>query len=467
MKDVAIELVDSVVANTVPRVEKMDALYILTQEMKNPLVRAEEFFSKLFSDQMGSSYETNFSYLESVRDDFSKLEKLMTQFLELSGYELLGSKPVSDSINIKQFISKNSENVKKEVEKENIALKKQIKRKHTFDMLIGNSLHMKGVYEMIEKIADVDSTVLISGESGTGKELVAKTIHSNGYRSQGPFVPLNCAAIPKDLLESELFGHEKGAFTGALNTRIGRFELAHNGTLFLDEIAELDPSLQVKLLRVLQEREFERVGGIKTIKVDVRILSATNKNLERLIREGKFREDLYYRLNVIPFHLHPLREKVEDIPLMVNYFVHKFTKKRGRDLFTFSADAMKCLLRYRWPGNVRELENLIERLTILVNKDIITVSDLPEKYHPTVDSQTSDNSHPRQVMDFNIPDDGIDINLLVENMEKNLILKALEKTGGVKNRAAKLLGLNRTTLIEKMKKMGVKLQKTVIDMPKY
>lgn len=467
MKDVAIELVDPVAANTAPRTEKAVDLYILAQEMKNPLVRAEEFFSRIFSGQISSFCNSNFKYMESVRDDFSTLEKLMTQFLELSKYELLGSKPVPDSNNIKPFINKNSENIKKEVEKKNIALKKQTKRKYTFNMLIGNSLHMKGVYEMIEKIADVDSTVLISGESGTGKELVAKTIHSNGYRSQGPFVPLNCAAIPKDLLESELFGHEKGAFTGAFNTRIGRFELAHNGTLFLDEIAELDPSLQVKLLRVLQEREFERVGGIKTIKVDVRILAATNKNLERLSRENKFREDLYYRLNVIPLHLHPLREKVEDIQPMVDYFVHKFTKKSGREPFTFSADAMKCLLRYRWPGNVRELENLIERLTILVNKDIITISDLPEKYHQTIDSQTSDNFHPRQVMDFNIPNDGIDINLLVENMEKNLILKALEKTGGVKNRAAKLLGLNRTTLIEKMKKMGVKLQKTVIDMPKY
>src|SRR3989337_131735 len=218
-------------------------------------------------------------------------------------------------------------------------------------------------------------------QTQTGKELAAKIIHYNSSRSQAPFIPLNCAAIPKDLLESELFGHEKGAFTGALNTRIGRFELAHNGTLFLDEIGELDPSLQVKLLRVLQEKEFERVGGIKTIKVDVRILAATNKDLERAIREGKFREDLYYRLNVIPLSLPPLREKIEDIPVLVNYFVQEFAQKRRREPLTFSTEAIRYLMRYRWPGNVRELENLIERLTILTSKKTVTASDLPDKYY--------------------------------------------------------------------------------------
>jgi Nif-specific regulatory protein len=350
---------------------------------------------------------------------------------------------------------------------ENICLQKQPPKKHNFKGLIGNSPLMKGVYELIEKIADTDSTILITGESGTGKELVAKIIHYNNSRSQAPFVPLNCAAIPKDLLESELFGHEKGAFTGALNTRVGRFELAHNGTLFLDEIGELDPSLQVKLLRVLQEKEFERVGGVKTIKIDVRILVATNKDLERAIREGKFREDLYYRLNVIPLNLPPLREKIEDIPLLVNYFVQEFAKKRKREPLKFSEEAMQCLIRYRWPGNVRELENLIERLTILVGKDVVTASDLPEKFHQITVAQTTDRLHTRQMMDFNFPEYGIDINSVVENMERNLILKALEKTGGVKNRAAKLLGLNRTTLIEKMKKMKIELQQTITNLPNY
>jgi transcriptional regulator with GAF, ATPase, and Fis domain len=350
---------------------------------------------------------------------------------------------------------------------ENICLQKQPPKKHNFKGLIGNSPLMKGVYELIEKIADTDSTILITGESGTGKELVAKIIHYNNSRSQAPFDPLNCAAIPKDLLESELFGHEKGAFTGALNTRVGRFELAHNGTLFLDEIGELDPSLQVKLLRVLQEKEFERVGGVKTIKIDVRILVATNKDLERAIREGKFREDLYYRLNVIPLNLPPLREKIEDIPLLVNHFVQEFAKKRKREPLKFSGEAMQYLIRYRWPGNVRELENLIERLTILVGKDVVTASDLPEKFHQITVAQTTDRLHTRQMMDFNFPEYGIDINSVVENMERNLILKALEKTGGVKNRAAKLLGLNRTTLIEKMKKMKIELQQTITNLPNY
>ena len=350
---------------------------------------------------------------------------------------------------------------------ENIFPQKQTRKKHNFKGLIGNSPLMKGVYELIEKIADTDSTILITGESGTGKELAAKIIHYNSSRSQAPFIPLNCAAIPKDLLESELFGHEKGAFTGALNTRIGRFELAHNGTLFLDEIGELAPSLQVKLLRVLQEKEFERVGGVKTIKIDVRILVATNKDLERAIREGKFREDLYYRLNVIPLNLPPLREKTEDIPVLVNYFVQEFAQKRRREPLTFSTDAIQYLMRYRWPGNVRELENLIERLTILVSKDIVTAPDLPEKFYQTTDSQPTDDTPARQIMEFNFPECGIDFNSVVRNMERNLILKALEKTGGVKNRAAKLLGLNRTTLIEKMKKMKIELQQTVTNLPNY
>ena len=350
---------------------------------------------------------------------------------------------------------------------ENIFPQKQTRKKHNFKGLIGNSPLMKCVYELIEKVADTDSTILITGESGTGKELAAKIIHYNSSRSQAPFIPLNCAAIPKDLLESELFGHEKGAFTGALNTRIGRFELAHNGTLFLDEIGELAPSLQVKLLRVLQEKEFERVGGVKTIKIDVRILVATNKDLERAIREGKFREDLYYRLNVIPLNLPPLREKTEDIPVLVNYFVQEFAQKRRREPLTFSTDAIQYLMRYRWPGNVRELENLIERLTILVSKDIVTAPDLPEKFYQTTDSQPTDDTPARQIMDFNFPECGIDFNSVVRNMERNLILKALEKTGGVKNRAAKLLGLNRTTLIEKMKKMKIELQQTVTNLPNY
>ncbi len=344
------------------------------------------------------------------------------------------------------------------LQKENVMLKMQLKKKYNFRGLIGDSLEMQRVYETIEKIADTDSTVLISGESGTGKELVAKTIHYNSSRAQGPFVPLNCAAIPRDLLESELFGHERGAFSGALNTRIGRFELAHNGTLFLDEIGELDPSLQVKLLRVLQENEFERVGGVKTIKVDVRILAATNKNLEEATRLGKFREDLFYRLNVIPLHLPPLRERTDDIPLLVETFLQEHAKKRKREPLKFSPEVMSCFGRYEWPGNVRELKNLVERLTILVSSSVARLSDLPEKFQQgrLFDAErTGDGRSAPQPAGVEIPDEGVDLNSMVDTMERNLILRALEKTAGVRSRAATLLGLNRTTLIEKMKKMGI------------
>ncbi|MBI4620068.1 MAG: sigma-54-dependent Fis family transcriptional regulator [Desulfobacterales bacterium] len=350
------------------------------------------------------------------------------------------------------------------LQQENLLLKMQLKRKYDFKGIIGNSPPMQKVYEMIGKIADTDSTVLITGESGTGKELVAKTIHYNNSYSQGPFVPLNCAAIPKDLLESELFGHEKGAFTGALNTRIGRFELAHNGTLFLDEIVELAPSLQGKLLRVLQEKEFERVGGAKTIKTNARIIAATNKDIEKAVKEGAFREDLFYRLNVIPLHIPSLRRRGEDMPLLIDHFVHELAKKKKRKPLRFSHEAMECLLKYRWPGNVRELTNLIERLTILVSGDTVMVSDLPEKFDKVTAPKMDDifetfklSDHGGQRID--IPDNGIDLNTIMENIEKNLILKTLEKTGGVKNKAAKLLGLNRTTLIEKMKKKEIEFQK--------
>ena len=347
------------------------------------------------------------------------------------------------------------------LKKENVMLKMQLKRKYDFKGLIGDSPQMQAVYEFIEKIADTDSTVLITGESGTGKELIAKTIHyNNSARAGGPFVPLNCAAVPRDLLESELFGHEKGAFTGAVNMRVGRFELAQGGTLFLDEVGELDPLLQVKLLRVLQEREFERVGGMKTIKVDVRILAASNKDLDKATKEGAFREDLFYRLNVIPLLLPPLRSRVDDISLLAAFFVEEFARKRKREPFIFSPEAMKCLNQYRWPGNVRELENLIERLSILVSGKVIQVSDLPEKLHmtePGKDQAGEENSSPAY-HNIEIGAAGVDLNAIVGSLERNLIRKALERTNGVRSKAAQLLGLNRTTLLEKIKKMGIETQ---------
>jgi len=362
------------------------------------------------------------------------------------------------------------------LQKENVMLKRQLKKKYNFKGLIGDSPSMQTVYELIEKIADTDSTILITGESGTGKELIAKTIHYNNIsRAGGPFVPINCAAIPRDLLESELFGHEKGAFTGAISTRLGRFELAQDGTLFLDEVGELDPSLQVKLLRVLQEREFERVGGMKTIKVDVRILAATNKDLEKATKEGKFREDLYYRLNVIPLQLPPLRNRHEDIPLLTAFFVQEFCRKKKREPFSFSPQVMDCLLKYRWPGNVRELENLMERLTILVSGPVVQLADLPEKLHLTTGEDSEAAASPQVVTSFRtmaakaplpiqgsdleLDETGVDLNELVATMERNMIMKALEKAGGVRSKAAQFLGLNRTTLLEKMKKMKIEMQK--------
>jgi len=355
--------------------------------------------------------------------------------------------------------------------KENVMLKMQLKKKYNFKGLIGDSPCMQSVYEMIGKIADTDSTVLITGESGTGKELIAKTVHyNNTSRAGGPFIPINCAAIPRDLLESELFGHEKGAFTGAINTRIGRFELAQGGTIFLDEVGELDPSLQVKLLRVLQEREFERVGGMKTIKVDVRILAATNKDLEKTTMEGKFREDLFYRLNVIPLHLPPLRSRQEDIPLLAAFFVQDFCRKKKREPFTFAPAALECLLRYSWPGNVRELENLMERITILTNSPVVNVADLPEKLHQMTVSELAPGGdvsaasaafHPAPARNngVDLGEGGIDLNEAVSSLERNMIMKALEKSGGVRSKAAQFLGLNRTTLLEKMKKMKIDMQK--------
>lgn len=351
------------------------------------------------------------------------------------------------------------------VHKENIMLKKQLKRKYAFKGLIGDSPGMKKVYELIEKISQTDSTILITGESGTGKELVAKTLHFNSARAQGPFVAVNCAAIPKDLLESELFGHEKGAFTGASQTRVGRFELANRGTLFFDEIAELDLSLQVKLLRVLQEREFERVGGSKTIKTDARILAATNTDLEKLTKEGKFREDLFYRLNVIPLHIPPLRERTGDIPLLLDHFVSEYAAKRKRKPLRFAKNVIERLMHCEWTGNVRELENVIERLTVLASGDSIELSDLPEEFRDTGGSSDealsykSDQASDTTGKTFDIPLVGVNLNEMVYDMEKNMILSALDKTGGIRSKAAVMLGLNRTTLIEKMKKMSIQGKK--------
>jgi DNA-binding NtrC family response regulator len=330
---------------------------------------------------------------------------------------------------------------------ENISLRKQLKAKYKFENIISDNDKMQAVFEIVEKVSDSDSTVLIYGESGTGKELIARAIHYNSYRQDKPLIPINCGAIPGELLESELFGYEKGAFTGATALRLGRFELAHGGTVFLDEIGEMSPALQVKILRVLQEREFERVGGTRTIKVDVRIIAATNKNLEELVANNRFREDLFYRLNVIPIPLPPLRDRKSDIPLLVTHFIERFNVEKRRQIEGISPEALDRLMRYHWPGNVRELENLIERIAILKGKGFITPEDLPEKLMPTYANGG--------IPSIEIPSEGIDFDTVVQNFERQLLSTALERTHGVKSKAAALLHMNRTTLVEKVKKFDI------------
>lgn len=321
--------------------------------------------------------------------------------------------------------------------------------------MIGKSRPMKALFEMITKVAESNATVLLQGESGTGKELAARAIHQLSGRSGKNFVPVNCAAIPDDLLESELFGHVKGSFTGAHANRAGRFEMADRGTLFLDEIGDMKANLQVKLLRVLQNREFEPVGASKSQKVDVRIVAATNKILEDLVASRDFREDLYYRLSVIPITIPPLRDRKEDIPLLINAFLTRFNNDRRHAVKGFSRETLDILGNYQWPGNVRELENLVERLVILKDSGFITPDDLPEKY--LSGRQTVKLPAPEPVAGSQLPEAGICLNSAVEEFENHLILQALDRTGGNKKEAALLLNLKRTTLIEKLKKKNLSI----------
>ena len=334
------------------------------------------------------------------------------------------------------------------LQEENVTLRDNLREKYDFGKMLGYSECIKTIFDTIEKVAKSDSTVIIYGESGTGKELVARAIHFNSDRKNFPLIPVNCGAIPEELLESELFGHEKGAFTGAIRNRLGRFELAQGGTIFLDEIGYMSPSLQVKLLRVIQEKQFERIGGVKTINADVRIIAATNQDLELAVAEKRFREDLYYRINVIPIHLPALRERGPDIAILANHFLQKFAQTKKKDVSSISPEAIACLLHYPWPGNVRELENLIEMLVVLKDGNEIVLEDLPLKIRQFKKEAQSIGS-------IQIPEDGIDFNELVNQFEKDILLNALEKSSGVKNRAAKLLNLNRTTLVEKLKRLNI------------
>jgi len=331
---------------------------------------------------------------------------------------------------IKLIIQKALE--KRHLRKENILLKREMESRQGFESFIGNSQAMQKVFLLIRQVANTNSTVLISGESGTGKELVARAIHYNSSRKDRPFVTVNCGALPETLLESELFGYMKGAFTGAISNKQGLFEAAGNGTIFLDEISATTPALQIKLLRVLQEREFMRVGGTTDIKVDARVLAASNRDLLAEVAKGTFREDLYYRLNVIPVHLPALRERKDDIPLLVDFFLSKFNglKKQKK----FDPETLRFFMGYDWPGNVRELENAIERMVILAIGDTITPEHIPDGMKNFKASSA--------IISTDIPDEGLDLEGLLGTAERSLLQKALEKTGGVKTEAAKLLGLS-------------------------
>ncbi len=321
---------------------------------------------------------------------------------------------------------------KRHLRKENILLKREIKSKAGFENFIGKSEAMQKVFTLIRQVAETNSTVLITGESGTGKELVARAVHFNSPRKDGPFVTVNCGALPETLLESELFGYMKGAFTGAASNKQGLFEAAHGGTIFLDEISATSSALQIKLLRVLQEREFMRVGGTAEIKVDVHIIAASNKDLLSEVAKGAFREDLFYRLNVIPIHLPSIRERKDDIPLLVDFFLKKLLA--GKEPKKITPEAMNALIGFRWPGNVRELENTVERLAILCSGDTIRFEHIPDSL------KSADTS--AELISTDIPDEGLDLEAVLEKAEKRLLRKALEKSGGVKTEAAKLLKLS-------------------------
>jgi DNA-binding NtrC family response regulator len=336
----------------------------------------------------------------------------------------------------------------KQLEEENISLRKRVEERYGLEGLVGKSPHMLKVYDLIETVAQTDATVLIHGESGTGKEVAANAIHLRSLRKNSPFVKVNCAALPETLLETELFGHEKGAFTGALKQRKGRFEIADGGTLFLDEIGDISLAVQVKLLRVLQERQFERVGGNETLSVNVRLICATQRDLKEEIRKGSFREDLYYRLNVVPIPLPSLRERREDILLLADHFINKFSRKMGKEITGLSEEAKTILLKYAFPGNIRELENMLERAVALIKGKVIQAYDLPEE----VCGQTTPIHDLCEKIQGSKP-----LATAVNLFEKEYIQSVLEKTKGKKGQAAEMLGISRKTLWEKIKDLEIEI----------
>ncbi len=348
---------------------------------------------------------------------------------------------IAQAIRLRQSLDEERE----ELRAENIRLKAELKEKFRPSNIIGHSKAMQTVFDLIAQVSRSEATVLIRGESGTGKELVAHAIHYNSQRANKPFIKVNCAALPETIIESELFGHEKGAFTGAIATRKGRFELANGGTLFLDEIGDLSPTTQIKLLRVLQEKEFERVGGNETIRCNVRVIAATNRNLEQLMEKGTFREDLYYRLNVFPIHIPPLRERKSDIILLSDHFIEKYSTQNHKNIQRISTPAIDLLMAYHWPGNVRELENCIERAVLLSTDEVIHSHHLP----PSLQSAESTNTRLHTTLQE-----------ALDNLERELILDALKSTKGNMAKAASLLGITERI-------MGLRIQKHRIDPKVY
>jgi DNA-binding NtrC family response regulator len=395
-------------------------------------------------------------------DGRAVLDAALERYPEIIGIVITGYGTVKDAVEaIKQgaadFITKpfqfdallhvlRSALEQRRLKSENAYLRSQLEQRYRIDGLVGQSRIMRDLFQLLETVAATASTVLIRGETGTGKELAARAIHHASPRRANRFVAINCSAIPETLLEAELFGHVRGAFTGAVAARQGRLEQAHKGTLFLDEVGTMSPALQAKLLRVLQEREFERVGDSHTVKIDVRVIAATHSDLARMVADGTFREDLFYRLNVIPIQLPSLRERREDVPLLVQHFLQKLAAEAGRGTVTVSQDALRRLMAYQWPGNVRQLENIVERaLAFNHGRSQLDVQDLP----PDIQNGPA----PTDASEVWFPDDGLDFERYIEGVELSLIRRSLERTRGNKRQAARLLNLKRTTLIEKLKRL--------------
>jgi len=408
------------------KINENSDIEVLLSDLKMPEMDGLELLEKIqsSSNELITIFVTGFSTIESV-----------VNVMKMGAYDYL-TKPID--LNKLQITLKNAIEHKK-LKSENILLKQQVKEKFDSSTFVGKSNKIKEILNIVKRVASTTATVLIQGESGTGKELVANFIHYNSMVADGPFIKVNCSALAEGVLESELFGHEKGAFTGALYMKKGRFELADGGTLFLDEIGDLSPSIQIKLLRFLQESEFERVGGSKTLKVDVRIISATNKDLEKLVESETFREDLFYRLKVVSLEVPPLRERKEDIPLIVKYHLNKFEEIHNKKIEGISSEAMKVIKSYNWPGNIRELMNCIESSIVMTGNNEVTVDNLPPFLSHKSVKHTS-GKEPENLFEI----------------EKKAVIDSLNKTGGNKTEAAKNLGIGLRTLYRKLELYGLR-----------